>query len=115
MLLTPQSGIQSLLKTEREAQEIVSEARRYRGERLKAAKADAQGEIEAYKAKKAAELEAFEAQFAGANAQLEKDAEAEAEAGLKEITQLVAQKKDQVVKLLVESVANAKPEMHINA
>lgn len=103
------------MKTEREAQEIVTEARQYRAERLKAAKSDAQVEIEAYKAKKADELKQFEAQFAGANEQLEKDAQKEAETGLTEITALANQKKDTVVKLLVESVASAKPELHINA
>lgn len=103
------------MKTEREAQEIVTEARQYRTERLKAAKSDAQVEIEAYKAKKADELKEFEAKFAGANDELEKEAQKEAETGLLEINKLASEKKDTVVKLLVESVATAKPELHINA
>ena len=46
------SGIQSLLKTEKEAAEIVNEARKYRTTRLKSAKQDAQAEIDNYKSKR---------------------------------------------------------------
>ncbi|GMM30290.1 H(+)-transporting V1 sector ATPase subunit G [Martiniozyma asiatica (nom. inval.)] len=108
------SGIQSLLKTEKEAQEIVSKARQYRAQKLKAAKVDAQAEIEAYKAKKAQELAAFEGEFEGANKKLEVDAENQVVGELEQVKKTAASKKADVVKLLVTSVASPKPELHIN-
>lgn len=109
------SGIQSLLKTEKEAQEIVAKARQYRANKLKAAKSDAQVEIEAYKAKKAEELKKFEDEFNGSNEQLEADAENEVKTELAKIKKTAQEKKDAVVKLLVDSIVTPKPDLHINA
>lgn len=86
-----------------------------RAQKLKAAKTDAQAEIEAYKAKKAAELKKFEDEFAGSNQQLEADAEKEVETELEKIKKTAAEKKSEVVKLLVDSITTPKPSMHINA
>ena len=109
------SSIQSLLKTEKEAAEIVNEARKYRTSRLKSAKADAQKEIDEYKAQKEAELKKFEADHAGLNESIEKEADAQVEKELVEIKDKYNQKKDAVVKLLVEAATKPAPELHINA
>ncbi|GAV30422.1 hypothetical protein PMKS-003934 [Pichia membranifaciens] len=144
------SGIQSLLKTEKDAQEIVSKARQCmytnelpqlpqlhfqthsadtnipflfplsppfadRAQKLKAAKTDAQAEIEAYKAKKAAELKKFEDEFAGSNQKLEADADTEVQTELVKIKKTAEEKKTAVVKLLLESVTTPKPGLHVNA
>ncbi|OBA19004.1 V-type ATPase [Metschnikowia bicuspidata var. bicuspidata NRRL YB-4993] len=109
------SSIQSLLKTEKEAAAIVSEARKYRTERLKSAKADAQKEINEYKAQKENELKKYESDHAGLNSNVEKEAEAVVEKDLADIQQKYAEKKDAVIKLLVEAATKPTPELHINA
>ncbi|GMM46768.1 H(+)-transporting V1 sector ATPase subunit G [Pichia kluyveri] len=107
-------GVKSLLKTEKDAQEIVAKARQYRASKLKAAKADAQAEIEAYKAKKAAELKKFEDEFAGSNEQLEITAETEVKTELSKIKKTAQDKKADVVKLLVNAISSPVPELHQN-
>lgn len=109
------SSIQSLLKTEKEAAEIVNEARKYRTSRLKNAKSDAQKEIDEYKALKEAELKKFESDHAGLNESIEKDADAEVEKELVDIKKKYDEKKSAVTKLLVEAATKPTPELHINA
>lgn len=109
------SGIQSLLKTEKEAAEIVNEARKYRTSRLKTAKQDAQQEIENYKKQKEEELQKFEKDHEGINEQINKEAEAEIEKELKTLKEQFEKKKSDVVKLLVEATISPNPQVHINA
>ncbi|KAI5960924.1 VMA10 [Candida theae] len=109
------SGIQSLLKTEKEAAEIVNEARKYRTSRLKTAKQDAQQEIEDYKKQKEEELQKFEKDHEGVNDQINKEAEAEIEKELKSLKEQFEKKKSDVVKLLVEATISPNPQVHINA
>lgn len=109
------SGIQSLLKTEKEAAEIVNEARKYRTNRLKTAKQDAQQEIENYKKQKEEELQKFEKDHEGINEQINKEAEAEIEKELKTLKEQFEKKKSDVVKLLVEATISPNPQVHINA
>lgn len=109
------SGIQALLKTEKDAAEIVNEARKYRTTRLKSAKADAQSEIDQYKKQKDAELQSYEKEHAGLNDKINKDADAQVDAELKAIRAKYDQKKDSVVKLLVDATINPTPELHSNA
>lgn len=109
------SSIQSLLKAEKDAADIVNEARKYRTSRLKTAKADAQSEIDEYKAQKEAELKKYESDHAGLNESIEKDADAQVEQELVEIKKNYAEKKEAVVKMLVSAATTPTPEMHINA
>lgn len=109
------SSIQSLLKTEKEAAEIVNEARRYRTSRLKLAKSDAQKEIDDYKNQKEEELKKYESEHTGLNDQIEKDAEAKVELELKDIQKKFEEKKDAVVKLLIDAATKPSPELHTNA
>lgn len=109
------SGIQSLLKTEKEAAEIVNEARKYRTSRLKSAKTDAQQEIDEYKKQKEAELKKYEEEHAGLNESIDKEADAQVEKELKAIRAKYDEKKDSVVKLLVDATTKPTPELHVNA
>ncbi|KAK6454429.1 vacuolar ATPase V1 domain subunit G [Scheffersomyces xylosifermentans] len=109
------SGIHSLLKTEKEAAEIVNEARKYRTNRLKTAKADAQTEIDEYKKQKEAELKDYEKEHAGLNESIDKEADAQVEKELASIKAKYAEKKTAVVKLLVDATIKPTPELHINA
>ncbi|EGV64911.1 H(+)-transporting V1 sector ATPase subunit G [Yamadazyma tenuis] len=109
------SGIQALLRTEKDASEIVNEARKYRTTRLKSAKADAQSEIDEYKKQKEAELSTYDAEHEGLNEQVNKEADAQVDAELKSIKSKYAEKKSAVVKLLVDATISPKPEVHTNA
>ena len=110
-----QNGIATLLKAEKEAHEIVSQARKYRQDKLKQAKSDAAKEIEAYKAKKDQELKDFESQNVGSTAELEKKADQDVQGELAEIKKISKAKTADVIKLLVAAVTEPIPEMHINA
>lgn len=109
------SGIQALLRTEKEAAEIINEARKYRTNRLKSAKADAQKEIDEYKAQKESELKKYEQEHSGLNDSISKEADAQVEKELAAIKATYAKKKDAVVKLLVDATTQPTPELHINA
>lgn len=109
------SGIQSLLKTEKEAAEIVNEARKYRTSRLKSAKTDAQKDIDEYKEQKEAELKKYEEEHAGLNESIDKEADAQVEKELQAIKAKYSEKKDAVIKLLIDASTKPKPELHINA
>lgn len=109
------SSIQSLLKTEKDAAEIVNEARKYRTSRLKSAKADAQTEIDEYKAQKENELKKFESDHAGMNESIEKESDKQVEEQLTEIKKKFSEKKSAVIQLLVDAATKPVPELHINA
>ncbi|CAX43967.1 v-ATPase G subunit, putative [Candida dubliniensis CD36] len=109
------SGIQSLLKTEKEAAEIVNEARKYRTTRLKSAKQDAQAEIDNYKKQKEEELKNFEKEHEGLNEKIDKEADAEVQKELTSIKSTFEKKKSAVVKLLVDATVKPTPTLHINA
>ncbi|GMF06107.1 unnamed protein product [Ambrosiozyma monospora] len=86
----------------------------YRAQKLKAAKSDAQAEINAYKSKKEEELKAFQQEFLGSNKKLEDDADKQVKDELASIKKTAAAKKASVVKLLVDAVTTPKPELHVN-
>lgn len=109
------SSIQSLLKSEKEAAEIVNEARKYRTSRLKSAKHDAQKEIDEYKELKEKELAKYEQDHAGINESIEKEADAQALKELEEIKKKFQEKKKDVVKLLIDAATKPTPELHSNA
>ncbi|SCV05575.1 LANO_0H10506g1_1 [Lachancea nothofagi CBS 11611] len=109
------NGIATLLKAEKEAHEIVSQARQYRSEKLKQAKSDAAKEINAYKQKKEQELKDFEAKNAGGVGGLEKEAEDQVQSELKELKEIGKKKKSAVVKLLIDAATNPVGTVHVNA
>ncbi|CDK24987.1 unnamed protein product [Kuraishia capsulata CBS 1993] len=104
-----------IVSNQNEAHEIVSQARQYRAQKLKAAKADAAADIDVYKKKKEAELKGYEQEHSGSNKAAEEAAEAAVESELKAIKKTAAEKQAAVVKLLLEAVTKPTPELHINA
>lgn len=109
------SGIQALLKTEKDAAEQVNEARKYRTTRLKSAKVDAKREIDEYKKQKEEELKSYEKEHETLNDTTEKEADVEVEKELKAIKATFKEKKNSVVKLVVDAALKPTPELHINA
>lgn len=104
-----------MLNAEKEAHAIVQEARAYRTQRLKAAKTDAAAEIAKYKAQKEAELKQYQAEHSGLNETIDKEAEESVAKELEAIQKTAAEKKEEVVKLLIDAVVKPTPELHVNA
>ena len=82
---------------------------------MKQAKTDAAKEIDSYKIQKDKELKEFEQKNAGGVGELEKKAEAGVQGELAEIKKIAEKKKDDVFKILIETVIKPSAEVHINA
>lgn len=93
----------------------MSQARKYRQDKLKQAKVDAAAEINAYRQMKDQDLKEFENKNAGGVDKLEKEGEISVQKELEDIKKIAASKEKDVVKLLVEAVTKPVAEMHINA
>ena len=97
-----------------------------RTQRVKDAHAEASGEIEALKRAREEELGAFESkvrararvcvltQFAGAEASVQKEIDADVKSQLADIEHAFSSKHDKLVQLLVERVGNVEPKAHHN-
>lgn len=109
------SGIKALLKAEKEAAEVVNEARKYRTNHLKSAKTDAQKEIEEYRKQKETELQNYEKEQTGVNSNIEKEATAHTEKELAGIEKQYEDKKGAAVKLISDAAIHPTSELHINA
>jgi len=107
-------GIQTLLEAEKEAAKIVQQARQYRVQKLKDARAEASKEIEAYKKSKDEEFKTFESSHAGTTSTAQTAIDKETEVNLKDITTSFEANKDNVVKKLLDRVVLIKPELHRN-
>uniref|UniRef100_A0A0W0FZC7 V-type proton ATPase subunit G n=2 Tax=Moniliophthora roreri TaxID=221103 RepID=A0A0W0FZC7_MONRR len=107
-------GIQTLLEAEKEAAKIVQQARQYRVQRLKDARAEASKEIEEYKKAKEDEFKSFEASRAGTTSNAQAAIDKETEIKLNSITESYNKNKDAVVKKLLDRVVLVKPELHRN-
>jgi len=105
------AGIQTLLEAEKEAQKIVQKAREYRTQRVKAARTEAQKEIDDYRNEKENEFKKFESEHSSGNKKAEQDAGQEAQARLKEIKDAGAKSGNKVVQDLLGIVTNVKPEV----
>ncbi|KAF8518991.1 V-type ATPase [Hysterangium stoloniferum] len=107
-------GIQTLLEAEKEAAKVVQEARQYRVQRLKDARADATKEIEKYKQEKDNEFKAFESTHAGSTSNLQSQVDSETNVKLETLKQAYENHKDDVVQKLLDRVVLVKPELHRN-
>ncbi|KAH9945717.1 H+-ATPase G subunit-domain-containing protein, partial [Amylocystis lapponica] len=107
-------SIQTLLEAEKDAAKVVQQARQYRVQKLKDARAQATKEIEEYKKVKEAEFKAFEASHAGSTQNAQVAVDKETAVKLQEIGEAYLKNKDQVVKKLLARVVLVKPELHRN-
>ncbi|KAF8159677.1 H+-ATPase G subunit-domain-containing protein [Crassisporium funariophilum] len=107
-------GIQTLLEAEKEASKIVQQARQYRVQKLKDARAEATKEIEEYKKSKEQEFKAFEASHAGTTSTTQAALDKDTDAKLKEIDAVYAKKQDDVVNTLLQRAMLVQPELHRN-
>jgi len=108
-------GIQTLLEAEKEASKIVQKARQYRVDRLKAARSEAEKEIQALKAQKVAEFAAFEKEHIGSSDEVNQKNTRESEEQIANIKATFQQNKNQVLDKLVKCVVTVEPKVHINS
>ncbi|OCB86382.1 Cl-channel protein [Sanghuangporus baumii] len=114
MATTVNPGIQTLFDAEKDAKRVVEEARKYRAQRLKDARTEADKEIEEYKAMKEEEFKAFEASRQGTTQNSQSAIDKETDEKLEEITKSYEKNKDAVVKKLIDRVTVVKAEIHRN-
>jgi len=92
----------------------VQQARQYRVQRLKDARAEATKDIEEYKRAKEQEFLVFESLHAGTTSSAQTAIDKETEMKLQEISESYTKSKDKVVKKLLDRVVLVKPELHRN-
>jgi len=92
----------------------VQDARQYRIQKLKDARAQADKEIEKYKLAKEQEFKKYEAEHAGKTQVSQSVVDKETEAALAKITASFQNNKDQVVDKLMNRVILITPELHRN-
>lgn len=107
-------GIQTLLEAEKDAAQIVERARAYRTQRIKDAHAEAAAEIDALRGQRDTELSEFERSFAGAEAAMQRDIDADMRAQLETTERAFAAKHDELVARLTARVAHVEPAAHRN-
>ncbi|RXW23993.1 hypothetical protein EST38_g1876 [Candolleomyces aberdarensis] len=107
-------SIQTLLEAEKEASKIVQQARQYRVQKLKDARAESSKEIEAYKKAKEDEFRAFESSHAGTTSVAQTNVDRETDDKLASISQSYDGNKDAVVKKLLDRVVLIHNELHRN-
>ncbi|KAI9101368.1 H+-ATPase G subunit-domain-containing protein [Phlyctochytrium arcticum] len=107
-------GISTLLEAEKEASKVVATARKYRVQRLKDARTEAQKEIEQLKAQKTKEFQDFEKQYSGSSDDVVSNANAQTEVQLKEVQTLYEKNKEQVIQKMLDGILNVQPKIHAN-
>ncbi|XP_062617315.1 V-type proton ATPase subunit G 2-like [Saccostrea cucullata] len=108
------TGIQQLLKAEKQAAEKVADARKRKAKRLKQAKEEAQQEIEQYRAQREAQYKKYEQSVLGSRGDMESKIEASTRQKLKELESNMGKNKEVAIKRLMEIVLDIKPEIHGN-
>jgi len=107
-------GIQTLLEAEKEASKIVQQARQYRVQKIKDARAEALKEIDAYKREKEQEYTTFEASHAGTTSTTQAALDMDTDIKLKEIDAVFERKKDHIVESLLARAMLVHLELHRN-
>jgi len=107
-------GIQTLLEAEKEAAKVVQEARQYRVQKLKDARAQAEKEIDKYKVAKEQEFKKYEAEHIGQTQVSQSVVDKDTEEILTKITSSFHTNKDKVVEKLMDRVILITPELHRN-
>lgn len=108
------TGIQQLLKAEKQAAEKVSEARKRKAKRLKQAKEEAQQEIEQYRAQREAQYKKYEQSVLGSRGDMESKIDVTTKIKLKELETNMSKNKEVALKRLLDIVLDIKPELHEN-
>ncbi|RPA82640.1 V-type ATPase [Ascobolus immersus RN42] len=108
------AAIQRLLKAEKHGQQIVEEARKYRADRVKAAREEAKKETDLYEQDKKKELEQKKAELEKEKAQLSASAQDDVNKQKAVVDEAVTENGDKVVELLLSYVTKISPQAHRN-
>merc|ERR1712066_801339 len=107
-------GIQRLLEAEKEAQKDVDAARRQKAKKLKQAKDEAKAEIQIFTKEREAQFKEKEAAIMGGKNDLQQNINAQTQQKIAEMSVRVADRQDDVIHKLVQSVQNVVPELPRN-
>ncbi|KZV92368.1 H+-ATPase G subunit [Exidia glandulosa HHB12029] len=107
-------GIQTLLEAEKEAAKVVQQARAYRVQKLKDARSEAEKEIAEYKAQKETEFQTFSSERSGSTQTSQSAVDQDTEVKLAQVTSSYTQRKNDVVKKLLERAVLVEPTLHPN-
>jgi len=114
MASSQSQGIQTLLEAEKEAAKIVQEARQYRVQRLKDARAEAQKEIDAYRHAKEHEFAEIEKEKKALIDVAQQRVDKDTEAKLATVKDSFSKNKNAVVEKLLDRVILVEPKLHRN-
>merc|ERR1711865_1194279 len=101
-------GITQLLQAEREAAQMVTNAKKAKQEKLNMAKVEAQAEIAKFKATLEAEHQDYKAQHGGSSDASQAAVEQQTNATIQKLQQQASQHQGEVVQLLVQYVTSVK-------
>jgi V-type H+-transporting ATPase subunit G len=107
-----QDGIQRLLAAEKEAQQIVAQARKAKSDRLKQAKAEAEKEIKAYKQQREEAYQKLISDDTSNSGATEKRLESESKDTVKAIQKSISEKKKEVSDQLLSYVTSVSFDKH---
>uniref|UniRef100_D3TP84 V-type proton ATPase subunit G n=1 Tax=Glossina morsitans morsitans TaxID=37546 RepID=D3TP84_GLOMM len=107
-------GIQQLLAAEKKAAEKVAEARKRKARRLKQAKEEATEEIEKYRQERERQFKEFEAKHMGSREDVAAKIRADTQVKLSQMEKAIANRKDPVIKEILQYIYQIEPEKHRN-
>lgn len=107
-------GIRRLMQAERQAEDVVTNAKRRKAQRIKEAKEEAKKEIEKYKQEREQLFQEQMKKNAGSKDDFAAKMKIETERRLETIDKEVAANKEKVIDRLLELIYDIKPEVHIN-
>uniref|UniRef100_A0A1B0FM85 C2H2-type domain-containing protein n=1 Tax=Glossina morsitans morsitans TaxID=37546 RepID=A0A1B0FM85_GLOMM len=115
IIMTSQTqGIQQLLAAEKKAAEKVAEARKRKARRLKQAKEEATEEIEKYRQERERQFKEFEAKHMGSREDVAAKIRADTQVKLSQMEKAIANRKDPVIKEILQYIYQIEPEKHRN-
>ena len=107
-------NIQKLLQAEKRAQDIISQARHKKNQKLKQAKDEAKVEVLNYKKEREQNFKNLEAQILGDKTNNEVIMQQRTEQQINEMQQRVVENQSKVSELVIGIVCDVRPKLHVN-
>mmetsp|Transcript_29426 Transcript_29426/g.74048 ORF Transcript_29426/g.74048 Transcript_29426/m.74048 type:complete len:115 (+) Transcript_29426:76-420(+) len=106
-----QAGIQQLLQAEQRAQEIVNQARKEKAALVKKARDEAEAEVNKYREERLKQFDDYSSTRVGSTDEYAKKLAIETEQNIAAVQTGIQSKKQEVIDMLLKSVANASLEV----
>ena len=107
-------NIQKLLQAEKRAQDIISQARHKKNQKIKQAKDEAKVEVLNYKKEREQNFKNLEAQILGEKTNNEVIMQQRTEQQINEMQQRVVENQSKVSDLVIGIVCDVRPKLHVN-